>query len=113
MNVVLTRQCLGINFYNGPYQHNIPVGALYSNFPDQVYIKPLVNYAIKTNFWSFDTRLVCRFRVLLSCLAEMLLVNAARERVNVGMQIFLRFKKRMSACENNVRLVQQIFFQRF
>ena len=112
MNVRRTRQDRRIDLHNRTDQHELPRTAEFRGRPNQLMIESLVEHAEKANAWPGNHTLVRRFyEVAPAGAREVRHVDAARERMDIRVQMFFGFVEAAAAGQHDAGAGQQGAFR--
>ena len=102
------RQHRGVDLDDRSDDHDLPIGPRGGDARDEVDIHAFVDHAKESETRTRGARLVGRIGANLARAPEVRDVDAARERVNVRVQLALRFVKRLAAGEDDRCATKQL-----
>ena len=102
------RQRARIDLHDRAEQHEMPVGPERRHLAHELDVEPLVDHAEEPDPRMRNAGLVGRIALRLPCAREVRDVHAARERVDLRMQVPLRLVEALAAGQHEIRALHQL-----
>src|SRR3712207_3138093 len=100
MNILAPRQTRRVNLNDRPNHYELPLGAQARDLVEQLYVEPLVYHAEEAEARARNLKLVCGLVAHAARAAEVLRVDARRERVDARVAVALRLVQALPARED-------------
>src|SRR5262245_10924594 len=113
MNVRTARQFGRIDLNDGADHHDLPIGPRLGDSGQQLPVQAPIDHAGEAEARAPNAGLIYRLRGLAPGSAEMLQIDAAREKMDVVMKTALRLVEAVAAGEDDVGELEQLGFAPF